>query len=75
MHVISSAANGQADANRNDPRSFYNGWSSFKLLKNKEPPLVMAYSNPLNCKLTPEVCPSTDITLMLAPDVCDGIIY
>lgn len=32
----------------------YNGWSGFKTLKNKDPPLVHSWSNPLKCRLTPE---------------------
>jgi molybdopterin/thiamine biosynthesis adenylyltransferase len=48
-------ANGQAQTNRQDPRAYYNGWSSMAKLKNREPPLVIAYGNPLKCKLTPEV--------------------
>jgi hypothetical protein len=27
-------------------------------LKNREPPLVLAYSSPMKCKLTPEVRPA-----------------
>lgn len=38
-----------------NPAGWYDGWSSFKQLKDKEPPLVLAYSNPLKCKLTTEV--------------------
>lgn len=33
----------------------YNGWSGFSDLKNKDPPYVVAYSNPVKIKLTPEV--------------------
>ena len=35
-------------------RFSYNGWSSFKTLKNRDPPLVHSWSNPLKCRLTPE---------------------
>lgn len=37
------------------PQFEHNGWSSFKTLKNSEPPYVIAYSNPVKVKLTPEV--------------------
>ena len=39
-----------------DSRQFYDGWSSFKRLRDNTPPLVIAWSNPLQIKLTPEVC-------------------
>lgn len=39
----------------NNPQRWYNGWSTFSILKNREPPLVLSYSNPIKCKLTPEV--------------------
>ncbi|BDA43201.1 probable crossover junction endonuclease MUS81 [Coccomyxa sp. Obi] len=45
--------NGQAN-NVNNPQRWYNGWSTFSTLKNREPPLVVGYSNPLKCKLTAE---------------------
>ena len=32
----------------------YNGWSGFKIMKNRDPPLVHSWSNPLKCRLTPE---------------------
>ena len=35
-------------------RFSYNGWSNFKTLKNRDPPLVHSWSNPLKCRLTPE---------------------
>ncbi|EIE22509.1 hypothetical protein COCSUDRAFT_83466 [Coccomyxa subellipsoidea C-169] len=46
--------NGQAQGGVNNPQRWYNGWSSFSTLKNREPPLVLAYSLPMKCKLTPE---------------------
>ena len=44
----------------NNPANWYSGWTSFAKMKNRDPPLVMAYSSPIKCKLTPEVrnpCP------------------
>lgn len=37
----------------------YNGWNGFRDLANKEPPYVLAYSNPVKIKLTPEASPHT----------------
>ncbi len=34
------------------PQFFYDGWSCFRQLKDKDPPLVQLWSNPLKCKLT-----------------------
>ena len=44
----------------------YSGWNSFAALKNKEPPYVQAYANPLKIKLTPEVI----VTAMHLQAVC-----
>ena len=39
----------------NNPANWYSGWTSFAKMKNRDPPLVIAYSSPIKCKLTPEV--------------------
>ena len=56
LRTCSCAAGAQPQQGAaNNAANWYNGWSSFAKMKNREPPLVMAYSCPLKCKLTPEV--------------------
>jgi hypothetical protein len=49
------AASGQVQQGQANQANWYNGWSNFAKMKNRDPPLVMAYSCPIKCKLTPEV--------------------
>ena len=46
---------GVPNAGAENPAYWYDGWSGFKILKNNEPPLVLAYSSPMKIKLTAEV--------------------
>lgn len=49
------AAGAQPQQGTANAANWYNGWTNFAKMKNREPPLVMAYSCPIKCKLTPEV--------------------
>ena len=45
----------QSFGNPNGKQYHHDGWSNFKLLVNKDPPLVQTWTNPMKIRLTPEV--------------------